>query len=418
MKSSIIAALGVTVASSVSAIELVKRDNPAHIAVPFIKERNIRDYSHLETRDSGVQVDTDKHGKPYLYWANFTIGTPPVSLWAELDTGSADLLVLTNNIQTCANSPKDCAGGVADASKSSTWTWTKETVSGSFGSGEAWSGNYATDTLVIGGATLKDFQFAGVTEYQASGNGIFSIFGIGIFSLELDVAGGGSGYNNLVYALVDAGYINTAAYSMYLEDWDQGTFLFGAVDKSKYKEPLLTYPIIIDNNSKVRDRTTIVQTGFGHTRDGKSSTGSFTPRGVLLDSGTESSQFTAEMMEYIATELGAAWSEDLSQFVAPCDGGGNDNTIDFQFGELTINIPFINFLRPFPDGSHWGVDGQSYCLMAYTQGSDQIILGDDFLRSVYLVYDFNNYEISMANINTDGGDSEIYEIGNTVLGAA
>ena len=273
-------------ATSASALNLAKRDSPSTLSVPFIRKRADEHYQNIR-RSDGVDVKMDKHGRKQQYWANFTLGSPPVNLWAEMDTGSADLLVLTNNIPACGSDPKSCAGGVVSASKSSTWTWLKTATSGYFNSGETWKGTFATDKLTIGGTTLNDFQFIGLTEFSGTSAGIYSIFGIGFYSRENVPQGaqGASSYNNLVYALADAGTINTAAYSLYLEDADKGSFLFGAVDKSKYHEPLVTFNVARNNyafrvaNSRTqgRDKALVVLTGFGTTHDGKSSNLEFTP---------------------------------------------------------------------------------------------------------------------------------------------
>ena len=414
MRSSILLALG-ALASCASAINLVKKDEPKHVSLPFT--RQLKADHPLYKRNGDLSVDVDKRNEGFLYWVNYTIGTPPVDLYAIVDTGSNDLLILTNNIQECVNNASDCHGGVVNSKDSSTWKWTQEQVSGSYGSGEGFVGNYATDTFGVGDATIKDFVFVGVTEYKATGNGIISIFGIGLMAGEDDVGAGGSGYNNLVYAMKKAGYINAAAYSMYLEDYDKGNFLFGAVDKSKYKDPLVTFSIPPDNQVQAVDRLTVVMTGLGTTKGGKSQTMNMTPRPALLDSGTEKTAFTLDQFEYIVATLGGAWEDDAGSFVAPCDGGGKDNTVDFYFSELTIKIPFSEFM--VPTNVPVGIDDKPYCLLVYHEGMDNIILGDDFLRSAYIVYDYENLEISLANVNTDGGNSDIQEISPTsVPGAA
>ncbi|EXL97288.1 hypothetical protein FOIG_10338 [Fusarium odoratissimum NRRL 54006] len=136
-----------------------------------------------------------------LYWADFTIGNPAQGLSAEIDTGSSDLIVLTNQIETCEK-------------KRLQWS-----------------------------STLKSFQFVGVSEYNAATNGITSTFGVGLYTREhAEIR-----YPNLPYALAEAGEINTPAFSLWLDNKTHGEFLFGGVNKAKYIGPLVSYPVVVDN---------------------------------------------------------------------------------------------------------------------------------------------------------------------------
>ncbi|KAH7183374.1 uncharacterized protein B0J16DRAFT_345731 [Fusarium flagelliforme] len=89
-------------------------------------------------------MKVDKHGLTWLYWANFTIITPPQLLYSEIDTGSAGPLVLTDEIEACQGKDIACTGNVSSTGKSRTFGWadSEPGASGSFGSGEAWSDYY------------------------------------------------------------------------------------------------------------------------------------------------------------------------------------------------------------------------------------------------------------------------------------
>lgn len=393
-----------------SALQLVERDNPSVFLLNFERRvQNVPPFGKRASSTKPVSVETDKHGRQVLYWANFTIGKPPVQLYALVDTGSSDLLVLTNNIAAC-NDVATCNGGVVDASKSSTWMWTQDAVSGSFGSKEAWEGTMAHDTLVIGGANIPNFTFVGVTDYTPGNSGeINSVFGIGMYGLELSR----TKYNNLPYALTDAGYIQTPAFSMYLEDVNNGVFLFGGVNKAKYEEPLVTMPMAIDNTADSVDRNLVIMTGLGTTTSGKSDKMDFNARPVLLDSGAEGSDLTAEMVAYIAEKTNMVLDAVNQVPAAPCDAG--DTTVDFSFGELTLKVPLKDLIHPYK--KPFGLDGVEYCSMSFTQGVSHIILGDDFLRHAYVVYDYRNEAISLAKLKTDGGRDDIVEIVDDVPGA-
>lgn len=175
-----------------------------------------------------------------------------------------------------------------------------------------------------------------------AGNSINSIFGIGIYSLEHS---DGYTYPNLPLALANADVINTAAYSLYLQDSDSGHILFGGVNRAKYTGSLKTFDIPYDDDTESQDRILIVLSGFGITRNGKHSDSQFTPRALALDSGTTFSHLSSEMFEYLMENL-EIFYDNVQGYVAPCDGESKD-TVDFAFGDLTISVPVSKFFTPF-----------------------------------------------------------------------
>ena len=116
---------------------------------------------------------------------------------------------------------------------------------------------------------------------------------------------------------------------------------------------------------------------------------------VLLDSGTTISYFTRSIARNILYAIGAQVKFDSAGnkvYVADCKTSG---TVDFQFGNnLKISVPVSEFLfqtyytsgKPFPK-----------CEVRIRESEDNI-LGDNFLRSVYIVYDLDDKKISMAPV--------------------
>ncbi|RGP78828.1 hypothetical protein FLONG3_3027 [Fusarium longipes] len=398
-----------TLLSAANGLQLNKRHDPAVVTVNFEKKARHGSGSLARRADDVVGIDVDKHGTHFLYWANFTIGTPPQNLYAEVDTGSADLLVLTDEIEACKK--KDCRGGIFSVSESRTFEWvdSEDEASGSFGSGESWSGYYANDTFTFGDVTLDGFQFVSTSAFNSTTSGIFSIFGVGLPRNQHAK----NKYPSLPYALRNAGEINTAAYSLWLDDDQQGRFLFGGVNKAKYSDPLVTFPIP-NSEPNLAEKLLVVLEGFGTTNDGNSTSIDFTPRSVLLDSGTVKSRLTQEMVLHILKALDGVIAESYGA-VVPCDLGSK-YTLDFTFGELTISVPLDNFSYRFKYDI--GIDGVSYCRILYKPEATTIILGDDFLRGAYVVYDYENMEISLAQYKSDGGKDDIHEIIKSVPGAS
>ncbi|KAH7259092.1 aspartic peptidase domain-containing protein [Fusarium redolens] len=326
-----------TLLSCASGLELHKRHNPAVVQVDF--EKRTKDFfpGHGKRDIANMKVGL----RDYLYWANFTLGNPPQELSAVIDTGSSDLVLLTNEIENCEKGR--CRGGVFNTEK------------------------------------LEDSK---------------------------------TKYRNLPYALAVAGAINTPAYSMWLEDDITGQFLFGGVNKAKYKEPLVTYPIPVNNESNKRDRALAVMTGFATTYNEESSELDFEPRLVLLDSGTPKSRLTLDMTMHLINTMNVSYYEKHGP-AAPCEGSSR-NTLDFTFSELTISVPLSNFLWE----TSFVSDGLAYCKIRYDATATHIILGDDFLKGAYVVFDFANMEISLAARNPEDAEDDIHEIVREVPGAS
>ncbi|KAL4727958.1 hypothetical protein ACLX1H_004660 [Fusarium chlamydosporum] len=277
---------------------------------------------------------------------------PPQKLHSELDTGSADLLVLTDEIEVCKNK-SECVGNVFSTGKSRTLQWvdSEPEVSGAFGSGETWPGYYANDTFTYGDATIDGLQFVATTECN-----------------------------------------NTA----------------------KYTGPLITFPMPKNNDSNIVDKSLIVMEGFSTTNNGKTTKLDFAPRAALLDTGTIKSRLTLDMTLHMVEHLPFV-GDVVNGAVIPCDIS-DKHTVDFTFGDLTLKAPLKDFLTDFV--GDLGLDGVPYCPIFYDPKATQIILGDDFLRSAYIVLDNENREVSLAAYNPDGGEDDIYEIAKGVPGAA
>ena len=76
-------------------------------------------------------------------------------------------------------------------------------------------GDYFQDTFSIGGATIKNFEM-GLALSTSIGVGIM---GIGYNTSEANIdTGNGTEYPNLPISMVKNGLINSAAYSLWLND--------------------------------------------------------------------------------------------------------------------------------------------------------------------------------------------------------
>lgn len=85
------------------------------------------------------------------------------------------------------------------------------------------TGFYAADIVLVGGASVK--QIIGVAEQAGDGTPPGGIFGIGLPQGESVFDTSGQSYPGYLDNLKSAGYINTRAYSIYLEDQSKCTVL-------------------------------------------------------------------------------------------------------------------------------------------------------------------------------------------------
>lgn len=144
-------------------LHLVQRDSPAvvsldiqrkHVADPVARDRARR------KRDLTVSETLLNEGT--LYYCNVSLGTPQQDLRLVIDTGSSDLWCNTPSSALCKSRGDPCratGSGTYDPSSSSSYSLVSDDFNITYADGSGAVGDYVTDTLHIGGATLKNFQF-------------------------------------------------------------------------------------------------------------------------------------------------------------------------------------------------------------------------------------------------------------------
>ena len=417
-------------ASGSAALNLIERDMPNVVGLD-IARRHISDPAKRDTlrRRQSQTVTETLDNYETLYIANVSIGTPPQDFSLHIDTGSSDLWVNAPNSEICTERGGDlCSSGSYDANSSSTYKYVNSLFNVSYVDGSGADGDYATDTVSIGGKSITDLQF-GIGYDSNSAEGILGI-GYTADEAQADTARQKS-YPNLPQAMANGGLIQSNAYSLWLNDLDAntGSILFGGVDTAKYTGSLQSVPIEKEFDQYAEFLITLTDVAL---TDGTTSQNLTTdlPTVVILDSGSSLTYLPNDLTSAIYSALKIQY--DPTQQMGYCSCGlANENiTIDFTFTSPTISVAIDELVletsqntdedQEDPDnddgdsGDGGGGDGEGSldCVFGISPAQGETaVLGDTFLRSAYVVYDLANNEISLAQTDFNATESNIKEIG-------
>ena len=286
-------------------------------------------------------------------------------------------------------------------------------------------GDYFSDDFRLGGNTAKNITLAVATQAKSVSTGIM---GIGFNTDESVVVNkGAQPYPNILDELVNQGLINTRAYSLYLDDLenDKGTVLFGGYDKAKYKGELTTLPIQPDAKSGIKNTMTVSWTSLSIT----DSTGTtlVTPQNfvqpVVLDSGATLTLLPPDLFTPLANYFTAV-NNDNYGWLVPCNLTSVGGQVDYGFGGAFFSVGFDQLAIPLLDKAGAPLkfrDGGNACKFGISpvQEGGQLLFGDTFLRSQYVVYDLENQLISIAPTKFNVTDSQVVELAkNATVSAA
>lgn len=391
-----------------NALGLVKRDTPSALSAPIQRKHytnpaardQLRKERRLNKRSSTVSETITNDLT--LYWANVTIGTPAQSISLHIDTGSSDLWVNAPNSTLCEQYAQDCdSSGVYTATSSSTYAYVNSNFNITYADSSGAAGIYATDDVTFGGVTLDNLQFGiGYTSTSTEG-----VLGIGYITNEASTEFDKT-YSNLPVALVSAGYIETNAYSLWLDDLDAstGTILFGGINTAKYSGTLETLPIIKEDGEYAEFLITL--TAFGSSSN-TTSLISDSSLAALLDSGTSLTYLPDAVVETLYDTYDATYSNDLGAAIVNCDLASSTDSFVYTFSGVEISVPMNELVLVAGEEQ-----GKDVCIFGIgSAGEDTVaILGDTFLRSAYVVYDLTSNEISLAQANYNSDADDIVDI--------
>lgn len=303
-----------------------------------------------------------------LYLLEVDVGSQAETITLQLDTGSSNMLVpLLGATCPCGEEAR------YDPHGSNTSQFLNEPVHLLFGTGHA-DGYFYSDTVRLTQqpqVSLKNLQFAGINSTDLA----YGYLGVGLDNGEYAPE-----YENLPATLKSQGYVDKNAYSLYLGSATSthGTILFGGKDTSKYQGELKTLPL----SHPFRLAVALESISFGNfTVPGKKINS-------LFDSGATYTYLAPAVFEPLAERFG--WTEHAyGRYLGPCDG--DDVVFDFGF-DTKVTIPYELLVFPY--------DGKNCTINILKNEQEEIFntLGDNFLRSVYTVFDLDNRELQVAPV--------------------
>ncbi|KAI1300712.1 Vacuolar protease A [Mortierella claussenii] len=316
------------------------------------------------------------------YTGKIVLGTPSQSFNVVFDTGS-DMIVITSDQcqgQHCSSMPHYTCNSC---------TKTPYSYNITYGDGTWGAGPIVADTVAIGGLVIQNQQILDVTksalDLSSYGDGIAGLVGLmpsspvtnAIPPLETIYK------NKLLDMNVFSVYLTPS-----LKASQGGSFLFGGIDNTKFSGQLNYIP---------------VSTGIGTSKGmwyadadgaftGNVAVAGYTKSPWLFDTGTSFIAVpTSFAQAFHANIPGAAYSAQDQFFTLPCSGNA---TFAISFNGVKYEVPYLDYVAR-------SSDTQCVSLVMPLGNYEMFILGDPFLRQVYVVYDFTAgaSKIGLAPVN-------------------
>jgi Eukaryotic aspartyl protease len=311
------------------------------------------------------------------------------------------------SISSSACKKGNCADGSFDSSQSSSFHKVAPGFNVSYGDGTVDTGDYFTDIVSLGSIKIQNMTM-GLANVATNGPNdptlVQGLLGVGNVILESEASILNVTVPTIYDQLVSEGYINRAAFSLYLDDLNAntGSILFGAIDTTKFSGDLVSLPIQQIEGQYLRYTVTITSISIQDDSGTRALTDPNFEVLALLDSGTSNQQLPDNVMTELVQGLGAL--ESSGEAVVPCSYQNANASLVYQFGGANgpkVSVPFSELVQSL-QGAPTFSNGEPECLFLVMGGAtldgttEEVILGDSFLRSAYVVYDIANNEIAIA----------------------
>ncbi|SGZ38653.1 uncharacterized protein HGUI_00853 [Hanseniaspora guilliermondii] len=413
------------------------------VKFPLAKGKSVIDT--IDVKDVNDNLQFTITNEQSYYSVELTIGSNKQKLTALLDTGSSDLWVLSQDaagLNACNNyleqngyltsSGSATSGSSTEVSEiqancndlgvftpSSSTSFEKKHSGVPFeiqyGDGTYAEGYWGSDSLTVNDVNVDGLLF-GVATIGNSSN----VLGISFEGLESSDDSESTSseftYANLPAILKSDGLIEKMSYSLFLNSLSatSGELLFGAVDSDKYQGNLYTVPLVNIYEGEVENPiefdVTLQGTGYSGS-DGTQVTFNQQNFAALFDSGTTLTVLPETLAGYFANQVGASYDDNSGYYLLECQTFSESDAFVFQFGGINFYSPVENYVLSTSD--------ENQCYLGIVPSEDNhVIIGDNTLTSLYVVYNLEDYELSIAQANYAGASSsDISAISDSVPGA-
>ncbi|KIX98127.1 uncharacterized protein Z520_06207 [Fonsecaea multimorphosa CBS 102226] len=404
--------------ASASALpSLQAQDAPSYVALPLTRKRSVDSAAKHSRRAFSSSLS---HKTPAHYTIDVKIGTPPQALSLVLDTGSSDIWAYSPGAESSC--PK-CTSTFYDPTKSSTAksrddlglfniTYASEN--------SAVLGYYVGDTLKTGGVSAN--MVLGVATKAHAGDPPGGIMGISFSANEASVYQSDIKYPGYIDSLYKQGIIAVRGYSIFLNelipspsrhrhnsDTTPGTIIFGGYDKSKWTGALVPFPLVEPSPEGAIELDIggpVIAFVVGGETFSVPSNQKYT---VLLDTGTTLTYLPKSQFAAIADALAAElYDAEGGLYAVSCDYASDPGGIGFEFAnqagdDLLIAVPWPEMILP-DSGLADGV-----CMLGLSpmpDGEGFYTLGDTFLRSAYVLFNYDTLTVGLAQASYDNSCSD------------
>lgn len=318
------------------------------------------------------------------YLANIQLGTPFQNFTFVMDSGSADFWVRSEH---CNNSRYySCGSGPGLGPRgSSSFVALESYWIIVYGDGTAVAGYVCMDRIGIADMTLYNYSLGAVT---AETGHFGKVPWDGIMGFAQDVLSE-EHVPTPIQALYSAKLISNPIVSFRIsrlaDELDDGEVTFGGLDENQYNaSTLTTIPNVSDLGYWEGDINAIMVNGTNTGLAG---------RRAILDTGTTLLLVPLQDVQQIMKDLGGAC--DFQQCTIPCT---TNASLAFAFGSSNTTFTVDpSDLAVFPVDTN---DPMGDCTAGIQPGPSDTknawLLGDVFLKNVYLSLDLGKNEISLA----------------------
>lgn len=343
---------------------------------PFKKHENMVFHVNAKGESGDVPAASVQNDAEYI--VQVKIGTPGVTLNLDFDTGSSDLWVWSSELTRVSTRGHNIYNPSKSktASKQSRSTWNI-----SYGDGSSASGNVYLDTVTIGGVAVpkQAVELAQKMSAQfASGEGSDGLLGLAWPAINTVSP---KPVKTPVQNMIDQKLIAKPLFTVKLDRGDNaGFYSFGEIDTSVTPNPITYTPVDNSEGFWMVPSTSYQLNGTTIERSDNT---------AILDTGTTLALIDDDAVSAIYGAIqGAKFDQNQGGWMYPASSAVP--SLAFAIGDTMYTLNAADF--PYGEAEDGYVFGG-----VQSRGTNPFdILGDIFLKSVYVVFNQGESTVGLA----------------------